>query len=76
MKELTQDHNDGLHEVFWAHKIPCLLWKNVILISQCKLLNITSKDFKIADLSRIIAHPPGLNIRSISTTTLEGCLHL
>jgi hypothetical protein len=30
----------------------------------------------ISSLSRMIAQPPGLKIRSISTTIERGCLHL
>ncbi|MFS7939108.1 hypothetical protein Hanom_Chr05g00447841 [Helianthus anomalus] len=62
--------------VFWTHKMPSLFCTNVNLISHCKLLNISSNDLSIGPLSRMIAQPPGLNMRSISTTTLTAFLHL
>lgn len=68
--------HQGRHMVFWTHRMPSLFWTNVIRISQFKLLKIVSNDFSIGPLSRMIAQPPGLNMRSISTTMVAAFLHL
>ena len=66
----------GLHIVFCTQIIPSLSLAKVITMSQCNVLKMDSRGFKISNFSRMIAQPPGLSIRSISTTITMGCLHL
>jgi hypothetical protein len=66
----------GRHVVFFTDMIPSLSFLKVMTISQCSDFKIVSNGSRISSLSRMIAQPPGLKIRSISTTIETGCLHL
>ena len=66
----------GRHVVFFTDMIPSLSFLNVMTISQCSDFKMVSNGSRISSLSLMMAQPPGLKIRSISTTIVTGCLHL